>query len=175
MLFPEKFIAGQTIKETLSYGDYPAGTWTLTVAVRGGSVLNATATADGTAHSLTIDTSSLTAGLYEYHVKVTNGTETYYPESGTFTVKTNIYSQEAGYTGSKTFARRMLEAVETMLEARATASTEVKKLKINGRELEKHTLAELVELRSKFYAEVQREQRQERGQNIFGPQVKVKF
>ena len=55
---------------------------------------------------------------------------------------------------TKTHAEKMLEAIEAVLEGRAT--DEYKSIKINNREITKHTFDELRRIREYYRAEIAR-------------------
>lgn len=60
----------------------------------------------------------------------------------------------SGSGGGNTHAERMLAAIEAVLEGRVT--DEYKTLKINNREITKHSFDELIRLRNYYRAEVAR-------------------
>ena len=156
MIFPEKFICGETIKvEKLSVSDYSAVDWDLTVIVRGSgesAYLEYEAGKDGDYFTINIDTSDLPAGFYGYQAKVSNESENYYIETGSFNVLTAYDVNNPHDT--RTHAHKMLDAIEALLEGRAT--NEQKRIKINNREIEHHTLKELTDLRDYYKAEIAR-------------------
>lgn len=169
MIFPEKFVAGETIEKTLSYALYPADDWVMTVialSVAGNIALEEVASADGNSHFFNIDTSSLSSGTYSYQAKVEKGSEVHYVESGSFVVSANLFSQ-IGSTGNitsldtRTHAEKMLVAIEALLEGRALR--EHKTIKQNGRELTKHSFSELIELRDYYRGEIARANVKKRG------------
>lgn len=169
MIFPEKFIAGETISAELDLSDYPASEWELTVialSVSGNIALESEAVADDDTFVLDIDTSSLAAGDYSYQAKVIQGTEIHYVETGSFVVAANLFDQ-VGSSGNvtsldiRTHAQKMLVAIEALLEGRA--SREHKSIKQNGKELYKHSFAELTELRDYYKSEITRANIRKRG------------
>lgn len=169
MIFPEKFVSGQTIESALYLDKYPAGEWQLTVialSVSGNEALNVEAAADDTAHYLLIDTSGLAAGKYAYQAKVDNGAETYFVERGRFEVEANLFSQ-IGSTGdvlsldTRSHAEKMLASIEALLEGRATSEHKI--IKHNNRELQKHSFSELIEIRDYYRGEMSRANAKKRG------------
>lgn len=167
MIFPEKFITGETVQypgdgEYLTLNDYPAGTWTMSVTAVGPVKLSSNASASGTGHNFEIDTSSLTAGFYTYQAKVTDGSDTHYLDdySGTFEVSAALADQSAGYD-ARSHAQTMLDAIESLLEGRATR--EHKSISHNGRTLQKHSFDELMRLRNYYRGEIARANIKKRG------------
>ncbi len=167
MIFPEKFIAGETVMFpsstcNLSLSDYPASEWTMTIVAVGPSKLTYTATASGSDYVIAINTNSLTAGTYTYQTKVVKGSVTKFLSeySGTFEVAAALSGQNAGYD-SRSHAMKMLAAIEAVLENRATH--EHKSIEHNGRKLYKHSFAELAEIRDYYRGELARANIRKRG------------
>jgi hypothetical protein len=70
-------------------------------------------------------------------------------------------------------ARKALDAIEAMLAGQANEG--VRRYRINNRELERYTVDELLRLRSHFAAEVQKENRRNKGMTGLGPRIAVRF
>lgn len=90
--------------------------------------------------------------------------------SGQITIMPDLASAEAGYT-AKTHAQRTLEAIEAVIEKRASMDQE--RYRINNRELYRTPIADLLKLRDLYRLEVAREQQAQRGCNPFGRKVRV--
>jgi hypothetical protein len=73
----------------------------------------------------------------------------------------------------RTSARKMVEMIEAMMAGNASAG--VRRYKINNRELERYSVAELLQLLSYWKEQVQREDRAESGRSIFGPRISIRF
>ena len=113
--------AGDTWQWTKSLADYPATTWTLSyTAWNASTAFSITASASGTDHSVSVSsvvTAAYTAGRYEWVARVTDGTSTYTVGAGTWSVLAAV--GEAMDTRSH--SRKMLDAIQSMIEGRATA------------------------------------------------------
>lgn len=174
-ILPDKIGAGLTFSRPVTLTAYPAQDWTLSVLLRGPDVINLTATADGNQHMLTASaasTANWTPGLYTYAARVTNGTDVFEVESGQLTVAPDIASVGEGHDG-RTHAQRTLEAIEAVIEKRASLDQE--RYRINNRELYRTPIADLLKLRDLYRAEVRREQLAARGKNPFGAAVRVRL
>lgn len=90
--------------------------------------------------------------------------------SGQITIMPDLAAAEAGYT-AKTHAQRTLEAIEAVIEKRASMDQE--RYRINNRELYRTPIADLLKLRDLYRLEVAREQQAQRGCNPFGRKVRV--
>jgi hypothetical protein len=168
MIFPEKFTAGETVEATVNSTDYPATDWTMSVAVvsmTGNTGLDEDATADGSDHVFSIDTSSLVAGRYAYQAKVTDGTDTHFVEQGEFVVEANLFSQigDTAITSldTRSHAQKMLDAIEAVLEGRATR--EHLEMTHNGRTLKRHSFDQLTRIRDYYRGELARANVRKRG------------
>lgn len=172
MIFPEKFIKGETVEYTVSVSDYPATEWSMSVICAlcsdypdrtgTGSASTFTASADGNSHEFSIDTSSLTPGAYKYQCKVTKDSKTHFIKaySGSFVVEHSL-SSSLGGVDVRSHAEKMIDYIEDLLEGRV--KSEHKTIKHNGRELIKHSLNELRELRDYYRGEIARANIKKRG------------
>jgi hypothetical protein len=73
----------------------------------------------------------------------------------------------------RTSARKMVEMIESMMAGNASAG--VRRYKINNRELERYSVAELLQLLNYWKEQVSREDRSESGRSIFGPRISIRF
>ncbi len=164
---PTIIIAGDTVKWKridLS-ADYPASTWTLKYILRGPSVQNITAAADGDNYSITITaaaTTVWTAGNYWWEAYVSKGSERYRVDSGTLKVQTNLEGVAGIYDG-RSHVKRVLDAIEATIEG--TATKEQASMTIAGRTIQRRTVQELLVLRDRYKAEYIAEQRAEKIKN----------
>jgi len=177
---PATLTAGDRWRWQRDLSDYPAGTWTLTYALRNAnSAIDITAGASGTTHD--IDESAATTadyapGDYVWQAYVSDGTSRYQVGSGRVTVAVNFAA--AGVTDGRSHARVMLDYIEARLEGRAsTEALDTLSYSIAGRSLSRMSLADLLPLRDKYRAEVQREEQAERVARGLesGRQIRVRF
>jgi hypothetical protein len=170
---PTELIAGDTWQWTRDLADYPAGTWTATVYFENkDGVFNVTASASGTTHSFTIAAATTTGykpGRYGWRLRVTDGTTTTTVENGLTEVQ--IDPAKAGKADTRTWARRVLDAIEATLEGRA--SSDQLAMSINGRSISRTPFSELMDARDRFRNEV-RAQESPAGSGK-GRDIKVRF
>lgn len=176
MIFPAQFVAGTTFKRSASPPCYRAEDgWALSAALRGPSAIDLTASVDAGVH-LFLAGADATAewgpGRYSYTVRAEKDGEVFEVESGAMEIRPDIAGQSAGVDG-RTQAERTLEAIEAVIESRASLDQE--RYRINNRELYRTPIADLLLLRDKFRAEVQRERLRARGGAEFGRSVKVRL
>lgn len=174
-ILPDKIGAGLTFDKLVTQTAYPAPVWVLSAALRGPGAMNLTASAEGTQHRLTVSaatTANWVPGLYSYSVRVTDGTDVFEIEAGQLEITPDLTSAAEGHDG-RTHAQRTLEAIEAVIEKRASLDQE--RYRINNRELYRTPIADLLKLRDLYRAEVRREQAAARGQNPFGATVRVRL
>ncbi len=152
--------AGDTLDFTTTVVDYPAPTWTLKyrLAPASGTPIDLTGTASGTDHRIqaTATTSAGWAvGTYSWTAYVENGSgERYTLARGRLEIKSASASLAAG-ADTRTQAEIALDAIDAVLANRATVDQ--KRYEINGRSLERMSVAELLELRGYYAAKVNAE------------------
>lgn len=158
---PSSVYAGDTVTWTKSLTDYPAPTYTLAYAlVRDGGSISITASASGADHLVSVSAATSAAwvpGTYQWTAYVTSGSARYTVETGEIVIKPN---PAAGGYDTRSYARRMLDAIEALLEGRATS--DVSSYSIGGRSLSKMSALELVQWREKFRREAESEKAGER-------------
>lgn len=96
---PTTITAGDSYAITLSLTEYPAPTWTASLALAGAATLAVTSTASGTSHALTLtaaQTATLSAGAYQYRVRVAAGSTVTTVDTGVLTVAADIGALAAG-------------------------------------------------------------------------------
>jgi hypothetical protein len=159
---PQRIRAGDTWvwrREDLS--DYPAPTWTLYYRLKNAaSHIEFTASADGAYHLVTVaaaTTAAYTAGRYRWVAYVEAGSERYEINEGTIEVEPAFNNASA--LDDRSHARKMLDAIESVLEGRATKDQE--EYQIGSRSLKRTPIKDLLALRDKYRAEVYQEQLQE--------------
>lgn len=120
---PSSFHAGDNLVWTKSLADYPASTWTLHYSlVNAAATYTFAATADGDTHSINVPTSATTGwavGRYGWQSYVTDGTNQHTIASGVWDVKLNPATASA--QDMRTHAEKMVDAIESHLEGKATA------------------------------------------------------
>lgn len=165
---PASIRAGDTLSWRRSLADYPAGDgWVLSYTlINATHKITITGTAEGNDHVITVaaaTSSGYTAGYYDYFAHVAKGTERYSVGSGRMQVLPNLAT--ATTYDVRSHARKMLDAVEALLEKRATAEQiGVLKAAYADRSTEfEH--AELLKIRDRYRAEVAAEANAERLRN----------
>lgn len=170
---PADLIAGDTWTWTRALADYPAGTWIATAYFENkDGVFSVAASASGTTHSFTIaaaTTSGYKPGRYSWRIRVTDGSTTTTVEDGITQVE--IDPAKAGKADTRTFARRMLDAIEATLEGRATSDQQA--MSINGRSISRTPISDLMSLRDRFRGETRSEEGTTGGGK--GRDIKVRF
>ena len=132
---------------------YPGGT--ISYVLYGPSApVSATADALGNVVLTASQTTTMTAGRWSFTASVTVAGERATIVSGTVIVKVNPAT--AGVTDNRSHARRVLDAIEATLENRATESHSILILS-DGRRMASVPHVELIQMRSKYTAEVARE------------------
>lgn len=140
--------------------DYPAGTWTLTYRFKNAAGgFEVVAAADGTNYSVTVaaaTTANYAAGTYTWAAQVVSGTTKKTVDTGTLKVMANLFAGTATTASDqRTHAKKVLDAVEAVLEGRASLDQE--EFQIGGRMLKRTPLADLIRFRAIYKAEVERE------------------
>jgi hypothetical protein len=153
---PDLIVAGDTAKWLRSLDDYPASeSWVLSYTlVSAAQRYTFSATASGADHLVTVaatTTATWVAGTYTWRAQVSKAGEVYTVGTGSLTVRPSF----ATATDGRSHARRTLEAIEAVIEGRATS--EVSYYMIGGRQLRYIEPAQLLALRDRYRAEVARE------------------
>lgn len=167
-ILPDKIGAGLTFSTLVTKTAYPAPLWALTIVLRGPSVIDLASTAEGTQHRISANaavTANWVPGNYSYSVRATDGVDVFEIESGQLKVEADLVNAAAGHD-SRTHAERTLEAIEAVIEKRASVDQE--RYRINNRELYRTPIPDLLKLRDLYRAEVRQQKAASRGQNLFG-------
>lgn len=147
-------------REDLS--DYPAGTWTLTYYFKSAAAnFSVAATADGTNYAVTVakaTTAARTAGRYKWIAVVDNGTERHQVDQGELIVQPDFAA--SGNLDDRSHARKMLDAIEALLEGRATKDQQ--SMTIGDVSITRMPLDQLLAARDKYRTEVATQRRAER-------------
>lgn len=171
--FPTKITSGLTFETTVNGKKYPATLWTAQLLLRGPSVIDVTATADGNNylfHADATQTASWTTGDYWYSIRVTSGSAVHEIESGQLSILPDMANVAAGYDG-RSPNEIALAAIDAVLAKRATLDQE--RYRINNRELYRTPIADLIKLRDYYRNLVNRERGANCGKNPFGRKVRV--
>lgn len=168
---PEELTIGDTWEWTDELSEYPAPTWTLNFhLVNSGGVIQITASASGEDHASSVlpaTTSGYTAGRYRWAAQVTDGTDTFTIEKGWVEILPDpTIAQDA-----RSQARRTLDAIEAVLEGRATRDD--LNVSVNGRAISRIPIPELLQWRDRLKEEV-RVQEEGAGSG-FDRDVRVRF
>lgn len=124
-------------------------------------------TLEGDAWKLSADTAAWPPGLYRWQMWVVSAAGKTMEATGRLTIEPSLESVEAG-ADNRTTAEKNIEAIEAMLGGKASSS--VKRYRINNRELENYSLAELTTLLD-YWKRVRRSE-QRRNRRI-GPNLRV--
>lgn len=158
--------------------DYPASSWTLTYRFKnaaGGFEVVATADGDHFAASVAAATSAaIASGVYAWQARVVSGLESYTIDTGETEVLPNLFAGTASAASDqRTHARRTLEAIEAVIEGRAT--TDQQQYSIAGRSLTRIPIAELLAFRDRYRMAVAREDQANGVPNNYGRDRYVRF
>jgi hypothetical protein len=166
---PAEIIAGDTLKWTREdlATDYPLAGYSLTYALirTGGTPITITASEGADKYTVTVPaatTGAWTPGVYRWAAYITDTatSERAQVDSGTITVRANLASPAAGYD-PRSHARRVLDAIEGVLEGRASKA-HLETTLADGRSVKNIPHADLIKARQTYVAEVKREERAER-------------
>jgi hypothetical protein len=143
--------------------DYPASVWTLTYyftnQTNSFQIVAAAVGDEFAIDQSPATTAAFAAGAFAWEAYAANGsTDRQRVDKGTLVVLPNLAA--AGSTDRRSHARKMLDAIEALLENRAAKIDA--SYSINGRSLSRLSPEELGAWRDKYKAEVAREKRAER-------------
>lgn len=174
-ILPGSISAGLTFKRTVNLPAYPASQgWGLHIYLRGVSAINIESTPSGTQHIFDVPastTSAWKAGSYGYSVRAVNATsgEVYEVDGGNLNILGDIQTATDG--DYRSHAQKVLDAVEAVIENRASLDQE--RYRINNRELYRTPMADLLRLRAQYRNEVRQEKAKACGKSLFGQTVRV--
>lgn len=169
---PSSFVAGTTVKYTVTHDAYPANDgWGLVLYMAGVNIITpVTGSATGRAFLVTLTstiTAALGAGNYQWREVVTKSGESYIAASGVVTVAADIMTASAG--SMQAWEEKALAVVEAALLGRLNADQQ--SFQIAGRAVTKIPIAELLEIRAKLRGSIAAQSLS--GQ--FGREVRVQF
>jgi hypothetical protein len=123
---PLIIVAGDLASWKRTLSDFPASVgWVLSYAfARSGSQFTITASASGNDHLISVPaatTATWAAGLYTVQGYVTNGSERHIVFEADLQIESNLATASGGLD-TRSHARKVLDALEAVLEARASKS-----------------------------------------------------
>jgi|TARA_R110000744_G_scaffold156160_3_gene271694 hypothetical protein len=171
---PTKIIAGDRAawKRTDLGVDYAPASYSLKYSARlessGATEIEITASESGSDYIIEVGqsvTDFFKAGIYHWQAYIirTSDSERLTIDSGTWEI---IVNRDKATTDPRNHVKKVLDAIEATIEGRASKDQE--SYSIQGRSLSRTPIADLIMLRSKYRAELVREQRAERIKNNLG-------
>ncbi len=158
---PRRITVGDTVTWDETLTDFPASaSWIVTYSFTSPSAKFASAhAAVGDDHRITIVTTDLEEGHYDYTKKLADGTSTHTLESGFIDVDPDLSADATG-VDRRSFAVITLENIEAMLQGKATKDQT--SYSLNGRALSRYSIDELNEWRALLRVEVRDERQKAR-------------
>lgn len=158
---PKVITVGDTVTWDENLADFPAGSaWVLSYSFTNKKARFAsTHAAIVDEHRITIDTTELEDGTYDYAKKVTDGSETFTLKKGFIDVEPDLSADTVG-VDRRSFAEIALENIEAMLKGKATKDQT--SYSLNGRALSRYSIEELTDWRSQLRVEVRGEKQKVR-------------
>lgn len=156
---PAEITAGDTVTWRRTLADYPASaSWVLSYALRSAAgSYDFDASASGDDHLVSVaptTTKGWVPGTYSWAAFVTKAPDRFEVARGTIVVRRNLAAP--GPLDDRSHARKVLDAIEAVIERRATKDQE--EYTIGDRSLKRTPIAELIKLRGIYRGEVRREQ-----------------
>lgn len=127
--------------------------WTLKYHFRGPGAIDITATVSGSDYLVNVapgTTANWTTGHYLWEAYISKDSDRYKVDTGVITILANLAAIAAPYDG-RTHAKKMLDAIEAVLEGRA--SSEIASYTEGGRSVTKIPHDELLAIRSRYQQE----------------------
>lgn len=143
-------------------------------SLRGPAAIDLEAAPEGRGHRFSVsaaETAAWAPGEYWFTVRASRGGDVAEVEAGQLTVKPDLAAAAAGYDG-RDHVRRVLDAIEAVLEKRATLDQQ--RYTINNRELWRTPIPELLMLRDRYRSELRRMNAARKG-SLFNQAVRVRF
>jgi hypothetical protein len=154
---PDSFRVGDTVPWTRTLTDYPASAWTLTYAFAGPSTFTVVATASGDDFAVTITSAVSSAyrpGRYAWQSYASAGAARYLVASGSCEILPDLSLYTTPHD-SRSWARRVLEALQATIEGRA--SRDQTSIMVDGLQIGRMTPTDLLKMWGKFNALVDAE------------------
>ncbi|MEI4262797.1 hypothetical protein [Roseovarius sp. D0-M9] len=153
-MIPSEIAAGITFRVPLSFAEYPAPDWELSLVLRGPTVIDLIATGVGDDHTFLAQAAATGAwapGSYWWQIRASGGGDVVLLGEGQTKILADIAAVTGAYDG-RSHAQRVLEAIEAVIEGRASVDQE--SYSINNRSLSRTPIADLLKLRDRYRAEV---------------------
>lgn len=150
---PRRITIGDTITWDETLDDFPASaSWVVTYSFTNKDAQFASGhAAVGDDHRITIVTTSLEEGHYQYSKKVADGTSTHTLEFGILDVEPDLSADTTG-VDRRAFAEIALANIEDLLIGKATKDQT--SYSLNGRALSRYSIEELTDWRTRLRTEV---------------------
>jgi hypothetical protein len=153
-IIPAEIVKGSRLLQYINLPDYPAATWTLSVAiVHTGGVMSITGSAYPTngANAYVLDvaaetTAAYTEGTWQWQAYVTAGSDRRTVGRGTTKILANFAASSGADTRSD--VKKMLDAIDTLLLGKV--AKDVQSYSINNRALTSYSFEELRKMREYF-------------------------
>lgn len=170
---PQKITVGDTVTWDETLSEYPADeSWVLIYSFTSHfAQFKSTHVAVGADHEVTIDTTDLEPGEYDYTKKVDDTSEVFTLEAGVLTVLADLSADTAG-VDRRSYAEITLENIEAILKGKATKDQT--SYSLNGRALSRYSPEDLNEWRASLKVEVADERRQVRRDQGGRPHTNVR-
>ena len=143
--------------------------------MRGPKTIDVAATSEGIGYRFAVpgaETAEWTPGVYAYTIRATLGGDVHAVESGSITVLADLASLPDG-TDTRTQNQRTLDSINAVIEKRA--SQDQQRYVINGRELWRTPIADLLKLRALYVGLVSQDNNAARGGSRYGRSIRVRF
>jgi len=156
---PTRFAAGTTLSFKIAQvQQFPVSeSWVYKLHLLGRTSKTVTATTSGTDYLFALaaaDSTGLLPGTYRWYIRATKALESYQVGSGTMEIV--LEASVADNTDSRSWAEKMLAAVESLLYGNGTIA-DVESYQIHGRQLVKMSRDELMTWRNKLRMEMMME------------------
>lgn len=177
---PQAITAGLSVSIALELVNNRPPEWQALLLLRGPKAvtIEATASDDGRMHHFRVpatETAGWPAGRYSYSLRATtgDGEEVVEIEVGGLTIKPDLAAMADG-TDTRDHVRKVLDAIEAVIEKRATRDQE--RYTIQGRELWRTSIPDLLLLRDRYREELRRANAAAAGRSsLLGRTIRVGF
>jgi hypothetical protein len=153
-LIPSEISAGITFRVPLSFSEYPAPDWELSLILRGLGPIDLVAAGVDETHTFLADavvTAAWVPGSYWWQLRASDGSDVVLVAEGQTKILADI-SAVVGEFDGRSHAQRVLQAIEAVIEGRASIDQE--SYSINNRSLSRTPVSDLLKLRDRYRAEV---------------------
>lgn len=160
-IVPNSIVSGDswTTTYTPTNQDYaPSNGWTLTLALRGESVADFTATTVDNTYKFDLSNTqlSLIPGVYIYTVYLSNTGKRITVDTGNVNITPDVTATVIG-TDNRTHEAKMLALIEKHLELRAIGQIDHLLTTIDGKTLQRMNTNDVLDLRNRYRSMVQRQ------------------